>query len=144
MYITPINNIVCGYTVNRFIVKDWTFNTPSAAGECPSFPYKNTYTTLLPFPYTAYNFLTEDVSDAMGIPGQNSPNPSSYFNNHQIAYIDGKYYDACYGVTFDSFADIPYDAFDGWGYRYNSGGVTHALFTDDLDLSSLQSIITTF
>jgi len=144
VFITPINNSVCGNTVNRFIVKNWIFNVASAAGECASFPYKNTYITLLPAPYTSYDFIQEDVSDGTGIPGQNSANPSSYFNNHQISKIDGVYYDACYGVTFPTLADVPTDAFDGWGYRYTVGGTVHALFTTDLGLSSLSETITTY
>ncbi len=144
VFITPINNTVCGNTVNRFLVKNWVFGAPSAAGECPSFPYKNTYTTLLPAPYTAYSFITADVTDGLGITGQNSPNPSSYFNNHQISKINGVYYDACYGVTFATLADVPLDAFDGWGYRYTAAGVTNALFTTDMSLSALSETITTF
>ncbi len=116
VYITPQYSTTCGgYSVNRFIVKDWTYGPPTGSG-CAEYPYENTYTTLIPYPYVDYNFITEDVSDADGIPGQCSENPNSYFNNHQIALIDGVYYDACYGVTFDSVEDIPYDAFDGWGF----------------------------
>lgn len=144
VYITPIGNTVCGNTVNRFLVKNWDFSTPSASGECPAFPYKNTYTTLLPYPYTSYAFDTEDVSDMAGIDGQNSPNPSSYFNNHQICYIDGVYYDPSYGVSFATFDDIAPTAFDGWGYRYTSGWTKHCLFTDDLSLSELISSVTTY
>ena len=93
---------------------------------------------------SAFNFIIEDVSDQEGLPGQCSTNPSSYFNNHQISLIDGVYYDACYGVTFDSLEDIPYDAFSGWGFRYNSGGVTHARFTNEMGATELSQSITTF
>lgn len=144
VYITPINNTVCAHTVNRFIVKDWTFGTPSASAECPAFPYKNTYTTLLPAPYDAYNFDTEDVSDQPGIWGSCNIRPASYFNNHQIAKIDGVYYDPCYGVTFSALTDIKTAAFSGWGYRYTVGSVYHALFTDDMSQSDLSETITTF
>ena len=144
VYITPINNTVCSRTVNRFIVKNWTFDSATATAECSAFPYKNTYTSLLPSPYTKYTFLTEDVSDSIGIYGSCSLNPSSYFNNHQISYIDGVYYDACYGVTFNSTTEIPTKAFSGWGYRYSSGGVTHALFTNDMTQSSLRVVVSTF
>ncbi|HYG51269.1 MAG TPA: hypothetical protein VD905_10220 [Flavobacteriales bacterium] len=145
VYITPINNTVCGNTVNRFIVKNWTFGTPSAASECPDFPYKNTYTfTTLPPPYTAYVWDTYDISDAVGIPGSCTKNPSSYFNNHQIVKLDGVYYDACYGVTFPNLAAIEYAAFDGYSYRYTSGFTTHALFTTDLTQSDLSETITTW
>jgi len=144
VYITPVGNYVCGNSVNRFLVADWEFISPSAVGECSAFPYKNTYISLYVPPYTEYNFVTEDVEDQIGVPGQCSANPSSFFNNHQIAYIDGTYYDACYGLTFDSVADIPYDAFSGWGYRYTVGATKHCLFSDDLDDSWLINIVNTF
>jgi hypothetical protein len=144
VYITPINNLVCGRTVNRFIVKDWAFGTPSAAGTCAAFPYMNTYTTLLPSPYTAYSFVTADVTDQAGLPGSCTVNPSSYFNNHQIALIGGVYYDACYGVTFSSLSAIKTAAFSGWSYRYTVGSTTNAFFTNDMSQSDLAETISTF
>ena len=144
VYITPQGNSVCGHSVNRFLVKDWTFGTPSAAGTCPSFPYLNTYTTLIPAPYNAYNFTTADVTDQAGIPGSCNANPSSYFNNHQIALLDGIYYDACYGVTFNALSAIKTAAFSGWSYRYTTGSTTYAYFTNDLNLSDLTETISTY
>ncbi|MCG8576620.1 MAG: hypothetical protein MI810_17205 [Flavobacteriales bacterium] len=144
VYITPIGNYVCGKPVNRFLVQNWEFTAPSAAGECTYFPYKNTYINIYVPPYTEYNFITEDVVDQPGLPGQCSSNPSSFFNNHQIAYIDGVYYDACYGVSFSSVEDIPYEAFSGWGYRYTIGSTKHCLFTDNMDLSELIDVVSTF
>jgi len=144
VYITPVYSTACGgNSVNRFLVKDWAFGAPTGAG-CAEYPYENTYINLLPPPYTAYDFVTADVTDQSGIPGQCSPNPSSYFNNHQIALIDGVYYDACYGVTFTSLSDIPFEAFDGWGYRYTISGTTYARFTNDMTLTVLSESITTF
>ena len=46
--------------------------------------------------------------------------------------------------TFESLEDIPYEAFDGWGFRYTSGGVTYARFTNDMDATELSQSITTF
>ena len=144
VYITPVYSTACGgNSVNRFLVKNWEFGEATGDG-CAAYPYENTYTTLLPAPYTTYTFLTADVTDQSGLAGQCSPNPSSFFNNHQIALIDGVYYDACYGVTFASLADIPYDAFDGWGYRYILGGITYARFTNDMNATELSESITTF
>ncbi|MDQ3047765.1 MAG: hypothetical protein M3R27_09475 [Bacteroidota bacterium] len=144
VYITPMSNIVCGYTVNRFIVKDWAFGAPSASGFCSAFPYKNTYTTLLPPPYNAYNFITADVTDQAGIPGSCTVNPSSYFNNHQIVKLDGLYYDACYGVTFPTLVSIKTAAFSGWSFRYTASGTTNCYFTNDLSQSDLVETITTY
>lgn len=144
VYITPINNTVCGHTVNRFLVKDWAFGTPSATSTCPAFPYLNTYTTLLPAPFNAYSFTTADVTDQAGIPGSCTINPSSYFNNHQIVKLDGVYYDACYGATFNALTDIKAAAFSGWSYRFTTAGITYAYFTNDLGQSDLSETITTY
>jgi hypothetical protein len=147
VYITPINNTVCGNTVNRFIVKNWSFGTPTGAGYCASFPWKNTYnsaTGSIPPPYNQYVFLTSDVTDQAGIPGSCNIRPASYFNNHQIAKIDGVYYDACYGVSFPALSAIKTTAFSGWSFRYTAGGTTYCYFTNDLSLSDLSETITTF
>ncbi|MBL0327945.1 MAG: hypothetical protein IPP64_00660 [Bacteroidetes bacterium] len=147
VYITPINNTVCGYTVNRFIVKNWNFGTATGAATCSSFPWKNTYnsaTGSIPPPYNQYVFLTSDVTDQSGIPGSCNIRPASYFNNHQIAKIDGVYYDACYGVTFPSLVSIKTAAFSGWSFRYTSGGTTNCFFTNNMSLSDLSESISTF
>lgn len=147
VYITPINNTVCGHTVNRFIVKNWAFGTPSATATCPAFPYKNTYVTAtgtMPPPYTAYVFTTSDVTDLAGIPGSCNIRPASYFNNHQIAKVDGVYYDACYGVTFPALTAIKTTAFSGWSFRYTVGSNTEAYFTTDMSQSDLSETITTY
>jgi hypothetical protein len=145
VYITPDGTPYCTAPagVNRFLVKNWVFGTPSASSTCAEFPYENTYTTLLPAPYTAYSFITADVTDQTGIPGSCTANPSSYFNNHQIAKLDGKYYDACYGVTFNALTDIKTAAFDGWSFRV-TGSTTHAYFTPDLSKANLTESITTW
>lgn len=144
VYFTPVYSTTCdGYAVNRFLVNDWSFGSPTGAG-CASYPYENTYSVLIPYPYDAYSFITSDVKDMDGIPGQNNTNPSSFFNNHQIAYIDGIYYDACYGISFESFDAIPYEALSGWGFIYTSGGVSVARFTNDMGATKLSQSITTF
>jgi hypothetical protein len=125
------------------LVKNWEFGT--ATGTCPDFPYENTYTSLIPSPYTSYKFIKADVKDAAGIPGSCTKNPSSFFNNHQIAKIDGVYYDACYGVTFNAVTDIKTEAFSGWSYRYtDNGGVIHAFITKDMSMADLDETISTF
>ncbi|HSH66862.1 MAG TPA: hypothetical protein VLB84_13980, partial [Bacteroidia bacterium] len=99
----------------------------------------------IPSPYTSYGFIKADVTDAMGIPGSCTKNPSSFFNNHQIAKIDGVYYDACYGVTFNNISDIKTQAFSGWSYRYtDSNNLVHALITNDVSLADLDESIYTF
>ncbi|MBA3704331.1 MAG: hypothetical protein H0W84_00070 [Bacteroidetes bacterium] len=146
VYVTPTSNKVCGgsYYVDQFLVKSWTFGTPSGSGTCSDFPYKNTYTNLFNASNTAYNFTYKDVTDSGGIPGSCTSNPSSFFNNHQIAKIDGVYYDACYGVTFASISAIKTAAFSGWGFRLSSGGTSTCYFTPDLTKSDLAETITTY
>lgn len=143
VYITPDNRLTCGNQVNRFLVKNWNFGTPTAASTCPQFPYHNTYTTLIPAPYNAYVFTSADVTDANGIPGSCNQNPSSFFNNHQIVKLDGVYYDACYGATFGSLSAIPAAAFSGWGYRI-TGTVSNAYFTNDMSQGALTETISTW
>jgi hypothetical protein len=144
IYVEADGTSVCnGYSVDRFLVKDWIFGTPT--GSCQSFPYENTYTTLIPSPYTSYKFIKADVKDDAGIPGSCTKNPSSFFNNHQISKIDGVYYDACYGVTFNKITDIKTAAFSGWSYRYtDSNGVVHAFITKDMSLANLDETVETF
>jgi hypothetical protein len=147
VYITPINNTICGNTVNRFVVKNWSFGTPSASATCSVFPYKNTYNSTIgsiPAPFDQYVFITSDVTDQAGIPGSCNIRPASYFNNHQIAKIDGVYYDACYGVTFPTLGSIKTAAFSGWSFRYTTSGTTNCFFTNDLSQSDLSETISTF
>lgn len=147
VYITPATTTACGYSVNRFIVKNWTFGTPTGGGTCASFPWRNTYNTttgVIPPPYNQYVFLTADVTDQAGIPGSCNIRPSSYFNNHQISKIDGVYYDACYGVTFPSLVSIKTAAFSGWGFRDATGPTAYCFFTNNMSLANLSEMITTF
>jgi len=132
-----------GYPIDCFLVKNWAFGSPSTG--CQDFPYENTYQTLIAYPYTSYNFIKTDVKDDLGIPGPCIKNPASFFNNHQISKIDGVYYDACYGVTFNQITDIKATAFSGWCCRYtDNNGVIHALFTKNLNLADLYETVDTY
>ncbi len=137
------SNVCSGRSVDRFLVKDWVFGTPT--GTCADFPYENSYSTLIPSPYTAYKFSSADVKDGLGIPGSCTTNPASFFNNHQISKINGVYYDACYGVTFNKVTDIKTQAFSGWSYRYSGNdGLTHACFTNDMSMADLLESVDTY
>ena len=48
----------------------------------------------------------QDVIDEPGIPGQGNPDPHPMFESHQLVFIEGKYYDPSYGLTFDSLQAI--------------------------------------
>ncbi|MEZ5013147.1 MAG: hypothetical protein R2794_02545 [Chitinophagales bacterium] len=111
----------CG-SVTRFLVKDWTFDTPS--NDCDDLPYVNVYS---PDYYadadTAYLYDYEEVHDQIGVMGQTAANPASSFSNHQIAIVNGKYYDASYGVLYENFDDIKYGALSGWSRSETSDEV---------------------
>jgi hypothetical protein len=128
----------CGGTINRFLVKNWSFIKKSDSSACPSFPYKNVGTTLTS---SGYTHTSADVIDQTGIPGSCNSNPTSFFNNHQICKFDGVYYDACYGVKFSSLSDIKTKAFDAWGVQLSTGTWN---FTDDLSRADLSETITTW
>jgi hypothetical protein len=134
----------CGYSVNRMLVKNWQFGNPSAASQCTAFPYKATYGSLLNGSSTGYNFLTADITDMTGSKGSCNPNPPSLFNNHQLAKIDGVYYDPSYGVKYSSLAQAKVVALDGWGMIYSGSGVTNALFTDDVSKANFMESISTY
>lgn len=141
VYITPkAVSSPCGGTINRFLVKNWSFGTKSAASACPSFPYRNTYSGSFITP-TGYVFTTADVTDQTGVNGQCNKNPSSFFNNHQITKFDGIYYDACYGMKFNLLTDIKTAAFDAWGVQLSAGSYN---FTDDMSKADLSETISTF
>ncbi len=55
-----------------------------------------------------------NVAGSDMIRGQNSANPASTFNNHQMAYIDGQFYDPSYGATFTSLPAIAKTAIAGY------------------------------
>jgi hypothetical protein len=133
----------CG-TVNRFLVKNWKFGKKSDSLACPDFPYKNTYTSAFVAGGT-YSWVSADVTDLAGVPGQCNVNPASFFNNHQVVKLDGVYYDACYGLTFSSLTDIKTRAFDGWGiYKNLGGGSLICNFSPDISKADLQESISTY
>jgi len=43
-----------------------------------------------------------EVTDQSGLAGQNNDNPSSDFNNHQLVFYRGKFYDPSYGVMYEN------------------------------------------
>lgn len=141
VYITPQSkSSPCGGTINRFLVKNWSFGTKSDAASCPAFPYRNTYSGSYITP-SGYVFSSADVSDQIGVSGQCNKNPSSFFNNHQITKFDGIYYDACYGMKFSSLTDIKLKAFDAWGVQLSAGSYN---FSSDMNQCDLIEIISTF
>lgn len=130
----------CGGTINRFLVKNWKLVNKSDSVACPSFPYKNTFTGSY-LTSTGYVFATADATDQTGVWGVCNPNPASFFNNHQIAKIDGIYYDACYGLTYSSIAEIKVKGIDAFAAQ-NAPGTYN--FSTDMSVDDFSESISTY
>jgi hypothetical protein len=101
----PINPTTVDVNHKGFIVNYWNFSGSGNSGDS-DYPYLNlpnltSFTTA-----SSYNWLYAEVTDAPGIPGQGTPNPASFFNNHQMAYVNGQYYDPSYGIKHPTVADV--------------------------------------
>jgi len=110
----------CG-SISRFLVKDWTFGTPSF--DCTDMPYVNVYAVDYYDADSAYFYDYAEVEDQIGVMGQTALNPASSFSNHQIAIVNDKYYDASYGVLYETFDEIKYGAISGWSRTETSDEV---------------------
>lgn len=95
--LTPISG-------DGFIVQNWTFSGSGNSGNS-NYPYMNLPAT--PFKTnSSYNWMYAEVTDASGIAGQGTANPASFFNNHQMVFINGQYYDPSYGIKHVNLQDI--------------------------------------
>jgi len=95
-------------TGDGFIVNNWTFSGSGNSGDT-DYPYLNLPVTPLSTAFigtSSYNWLYAEVTDATGIPGEGNANPASWFENHQMAYVNGQYYDPSYGIKHPDLADI--------------------------------------
>lgn len=110
----------CG-SISRFLVKTWNFGTPSY--DCTDMPYVNVYSPDYYDADTAYIYDYAEVTDEIGVMGQTETNPASSFGNHQIAIVNGKYYDGSYGVLYENFDDIKYGGLSGWSRSETSDEV---------------------
>ena len=75
-----------------FIVKNYFFQDASM-GPCE--PYPLNFNDPCGF-YSAWT--TPTVTDLPGLPGQDNPNPASWFARHFIVKFNGQYYDPAYGA----------------------------------------------
>lgn len=130
----------CGGSVLGFLVNNWKFGIKSDSATCPLYPYRNNYSGAY-ISSAGYTFTTSDATDNVGIEGQCNKNPPSLFNNHMITKYDGIYYDACYGLSFNSIADFKAKAVGGWVVRVVPSSFN---FTNDLSVCDLQESIATF
>jgi hypothetical protein len=101
-----------------FLVKNWNFSNTGHSG-IADYPYLNIPDTSPFVAATSYNWKYADVSDASGLPGQNNNNPASVFNNHQVVYINGIYYDPSMGIMHASIEAMDDTAIDGFLFPKN-------------------------
>jgi hypothetical protein len=90
-----------------FLVNNWNFIGNGTSGN-PNYPY-------LDEPGKLY-----EVTKQPGVPGQNSPDPLSFFGNHVVAHINGTYYDPSYGETFANLRQMTANVVAGF-YRLVPG-----------------------
>jgi hypothetical protein len=79
-------------SASGFIVNNYTFNLGSMT-PCANYPYS------FNDPCGYYGpWPTPSCLDATGLPGQDNPNPASWFARHFIVKINLRYYDPSYGA----------------------------------------------
>lgn len=120
------------YPYIKFLVKNWrlggdrdTTYSPYATCTYNTMPYfmvvatNGNPTTMPTLGGTDSNgqsyYLIYTSTDSLGISGQNSKNPESYFNYHMIVKINNIYYDPSYGVIYHSPNDF-LQYISGWIY----------------------------
>jgi hypothetical protein len=80
------------YSAAGFLVKNYSF-LPGFPTPCPAYPYG------FNDPCDYYDPWPQPTCiDAPGLPGQDNPNPASWFARHFIVKINLKYYDPSYGA----------------------------------------------
>ncbi len=92
--------------------------TPNANAIIARYPYANIAALNLVGPQ-AYNWLSADVTDLPGIPGQGTANPASIFINHvvvRISEITGLY-DPSYGRIWANVLDLDNNGIDFYIHR---------------------------
>ncbi len=146
VYIAGKSKTVCGAALDRMLVKNWTFGNPTGSNTCAAFPYKMVYDlSALKASHTAYKFISTDIKDQIGTPGSCTKNPASFFANHQIALIDGVYYDASYGLAFPNLAELKEKEIAAWGIgTYQGTNQVTCYFTNDLSATDVGESITTY
>jgi hypothetical protein len=126
-----INNYGVPDTDLGFLVKNWSFSATGNSGNAqfeflgiPDSPFVTA---------TSYNWLYSEVSDQAGTPGQETSNPASLFNNHQVVLIGGNYYDPSYGLKYASLNQIDTNAISGYFIVDDRLAVDESLVGADLN-----------
>lgn len=100
-----------------FLVKNWKFPAKLPFDGVSTYPKPPKFGMVYPDEdgeNQRYLWSSEVVSDQPGIPGQNSANPTSLFNNHVVVKIGAEYYDPSYGVIHKGLMEIQDGALDGF------------------------------
>ena len=119
----------CGsLKITTFIVKNWEFIKPVNSAPCSDFAYSG----------------KGSIKKLPGIPGSCTITPASNFGNHQIAKIDGVYYDPSYGVSFKTLDEVKLNSLSGWGILNLSGSNVAYYYTKNLALGNYKESITTY
>jgi hypothetical protein len=128
VYLEPKATNVCnGKSVDRFLVKNWSFVTATSNPPCSAFPYG-----------------TSGIKKLPGIPGSCTKSPASHFGNHQIAKIDGVYYDPSYGATFSNLSELKTKSLSAWGLMVFANSTVNLYFTKDLSVCEMGETISTY
>jgi hypothetical protein len=92
---TPYLPVDCDYSPGPapgFLVKNYSFELGSPT-PCPNYKFK------FNDPCGYYGSWSDpQVIDADGVPGQDNPNPASWFARHFIVKMNSIYYDPAYGA----------------------------------------------
>lgn len=100
-----------------FLVKNWKFPANPPFDGVSTYPKPPKFGMVYPDEdgvKQRYLWSSEVVSDQPGIPGQNSANPTSLFNNHVVVKVGTEYYDPSYGVIHKGLMEIQDGALDGF------------------------------
>jgi hypothetical protein len=128
VYLEPKATNVCnGKMVDRFLVKNWSFVSATANPPCSAFPYG-----------------TGGIKKLPGIPGSCTRTPASHFGNHQVAKIDGVYYDPSYGASFSNLSELKTKSLSAWGLMIFANSAVNLYFAKDLSVCEMGEVISTY
>ena len=96
-----------------FLVKNWNFIGKGTSGN-KNYPYVDELGKPAELGKLVELRKPFEVKKLPGVRGQNSDDPLAVFRFHQIARIDGTYYDPSYGLTYTSLDQMAKDSVAGF------------------------------
>lgn len=116
----------------RFLIDHWDFvDQPGLTGD-PKYPYLNVIDKQTSSGWLWQYAQVED-STVEGLKGQSADNPLAMFQNHQLAHIDGVFYDPSYGRTYTNPAMEMDQLVDGFLVEKPGRRMTEATLGVDLN-----------